>query len=47
MTLETATGNGLPSDAVRKPRGGNVDLVYAALRDDILELRRVPGEVLD
>ncbi|WP_162561677.1 GntR family transcriptional regulator [Yoonia vestfoldensis] len=31
----------------RKPRGGNVDLVYSALRDDILELRRAPGEVLD
>jgi DNA-binding GntR family transcriptional regulator len=39
-----------PSAAVaseRKPRGGNVDLVHAALREDILELRRAPGDVLD
>lgn len=36
-----------PETAGRKPRGGNVDLVYSALRDDILELRRAPGEVLD
>ncbi|WP_158241912.1 GntR family transcriptional regulator [Tabrizicola sp. TH137] len=31
----------------KQPRGGNVDLVYSTLRDDILELRRAPGEVLD
>jgi DNA-binding GntR family transcriptional regulator len=40
----------LPKDKAtteRKPRGGNVDLVYSTLRDDILELRRAPGEVLD
>ena len=32
---------------IRKPRGRNVDNVYAKLREDILELRRRPGEVLD
>jgi DNA-binding GntR family transcriptional regulator len=31
----------------RKPRGGSVELVYVALRDDILHLRRAPGDVLD
>jgi DNA-binding GntR family transcriptional regulator len=31
----------------RKPRGGSVDMVYAALREDILDLRRAPGDVLD
>lgn len=33
--------------ALRAPRGGAVDLIYASLREDILELRRAPGEVLD
>jgi hypothetical protein len=47
MTLENQNGNEVSGDAERKPRGGNVDMVYAALRDDILELRRTPGEVLD
>jgi DNA-binding GntR family transcriptional regulator len=31
----------------RKPRGGSVDFVYSALREDILELRRAPGDILD
>jgi DNA-binding GntR family transcriptional regulator len=47
MNLENPNGNEVSGDAERKPRGGNVDMVYAALRDDILELRRTPGEVLD
>ena len=47
MTLDDANRGDRPDDSERKPRGGNVDRVYAALRDDILELRRTPGEVLD
>jgi DNA-binding GntR family transcriptional regulator len=47
MSTENPNGNEAFGDAERKPRGGNVDMVYAALRDDILELRRTPGEVLD
>jgi DNA-binding GntR family transcriptional regulator len=34
-------------DKPRAPRGGSVDTVHAALREDILELRRPPGDVLD
>lgn len=47
MTSDGARVGDLPDDTERKPRGGNVDRVYWALRDDILELRRTPGEVLD
>lgn len=31
----------------KQRRGGNVDFVYSSLREDILELRRAPGELLD
>lgn len=47
MNVSSTTGEDGSNDAGRKPRGENVDRVYAALRDDILELRRAPGEVLD
>jgi DNA-binding GntR family transcriptional regulator len=47
MTILNTGGEDGPNEAGRKPRGENVDRVYAALRDDILELRRAPGEVLD
>ena len=47
MNFSKTGGEDAPSGAGRKPRGENVDRIYAALRDDILELRRAPGEVLD
>lgn len=52
MARQDGTGrlieDGATQDGIgRAPRGSAVDVVYAALREDILELRRAPGDVLD